>query len=163
MALLFWNFNGYRSHFGDLQLLLVDHQPLFSCLQKMPLLPEHHLHLRGYACYRKDTDDGLCAHGGVVILVHDSVHSQDIALQSILPVVATKVTKTHLSFIVCSLYLPSVCPYLQLTSLACFLNSQSPSLSLVTSMSTIPSETLVGHLRVVHFLSNYFLLIISFF
>ena len=106
MALLSWNLYGYRSHFEDLQLLLVDYQPLFSCLQERHLLPEHHLHLCGYAWYQKDTDDGLRAHSGVAILVHDSVHLQEIARQSTLPVVAVKVTMTHLSFIVCSLYLP---------------------------------------------------------
>ena len=50
--------------------------------------------------------DGLRAHAGVAILVHDSIHSQEIALQSTLSVVAVKVTMTHISFIVCSLYLP---------------------------------------------------------
>ena len=64
----------------------------------------------------KDTHDRLCIHGSVAILVHNFVHSQEIALQSTLPVVAVKVTITHLSFIVCSLYLP----YLQLTSLNLF-------------------------------------------
>ena len=75
------------------------------CLQETHLLPEHHLHLRRYACYRNDTDDGLHAHSGVAILVHDSVHSQEIALQFLLPVVAVRVTMTYLSFIVCSLYI----------------------------------------------------------
>ena len=78
----------------------------FLKLQETHLLPEHHLHVRGHACYRKDTVDGLRAHSGVAIHVHDSIHSQEIALQSTLPVVAVKVTITHLSFIVCSLYLP---------------------------------------------------------
>ena len=94
--------NGYRSYFEELQLLSVDHKPLFLCLQVTYLLPEHHLRLCGYVCSRKDTVDGFHAHGGVAILVHDSIHSQEIAL----PVVAIKVTMTHLSFIVCSLYLP---------------------------------------------------------
>ena len=71
-------------------------------------MPEDQLRLRGYICYRQDTVDGLGAHGGVVSLIHDSIHSQEIALQSTLPVVAVKVTMTHLSFIVCSLYLPPV-------------------------------------------------------
>ena len=105
MALLSCNLNGYRSHFEDLQLLLVDHKPLFSCLQETHLLPEHRLYLRGYACYQKNIDVGLSAHGGVSILFHDSVHSQGIALQSTLPVLAIKVTMTHLPFIVRSLYL----------------------------------------------------------
>ena len=105
MALLSWNLNGYRSHFEELQLLLVDHKPLFLCLQETHHLPERHLHLRGYACYWKDTDDSLYVHGGVAILVHNSIHSQGIALQSTLPVVTAKVTMTHLSFLLCSLYL----------------------------------------------------------
>ena len=60
------------------------------------VLPEHHLCLHGYVSYRKDTVDGLHAHGGVAILVHNSIHLQEIALQSTLPVVAVKVTMTHL-------------------------------------------------------------------
>ena len=106
MILLSWNLIGYRSHFEELQLLSVDHKPTFLCLQETHLLPEHHLRLRGYVCYRKDTVDGLHANGGVAILVHDSIHSQEIAFQSTLPVVAVKINMTHLSFIVCSLYLP---------------------------------------------------------
>ena len=106
MALLSWNLNGYRSHFEELQLLSVDHKPPILCLQEAHLLPEHHLRLRGYVCYRKDTADGLHAHGGVAILVHESIHSQEIALQSTLPVVADKLIMTHLSFILSSLYLP---------------------------------------------------------
>ena len=106
MALLSWNLNGYRSHFEELQLLSVDHKPPFVCLQETHLLPEHHLRVHGYVCYRKDTVDDLRAHGGVAIDVHDSIHSQGISLQSTLPVVAVKETMTHLPFIVCSLYLP---------------------------------------------------------
>ena len=106
VALLSWNLNGYRSHFTDLQLLLVEHQPLFSCLQETQLLPEQRLHLCGYVCYLKDTDDDLHAHSGVAILVHNSIHLLEIGLQSTLPVIAVKVTMSHLSFIVCSLFLP---------------------------------------------------------
>ena len=84
----------------------MEHQPLFSYLQETHLLPEHRLHIRGYVCYRKDTDDGLRAHGGVAILAHDSIHLQEIGLQSTLPVVAVKVTMSHLSFQLCSSYLP---------------------------------------------------------
>ena len=81
---------GYRSHFEELQLLPVYHKPPFLCLQETHLLPEHHLRLRGYVCYRKDTVGGLCAHGGVAILVHDSIHSQEIALQSTLQLLPSK-------------------------------------------------------------------------
>ena len=70
-----WNLNVYRSYFEELQLLSVDHKPPFWFLQETHLLPEHHLRLREYVCYRKDTVDGLCALGGVAILVHDSIHS----------------------------------------------------------------------------------------
>ena len=69
-------------------------------------MPEHHLHVRGYVCYWKDTDDGFCAHGDVAILVHNSIHLQEITLQSTLPAVAVKVIMTHLSLIDGSLYLP---------------------------------------------------------
>ena len=106
MALLSWNLNGYRSHFEEQRLLSVDRKPLFLCLQETHLLPEHLLRLRGYVCYRKDTVAGVHAHGGVAILVHDFIHSQEIALPSILPVLSVKVTMTHLSFMVCSFYLP---------------------------------------------------------
>ena len=41
-----------------------------------------------------------------VLLVYDSIHSQEIALQFTLPVVAVKVTMPHPSFILCFLYLP---------------------------------------------------------
>ena len=99
MALLSWNLNGYRFDFEDLQLLLVDHKPLFLCLHEIHILSEHHLHFRGYTCYWNDTDNDLHAHGGVAILVHDSVYLQEIALQSPLPVVAVRVTMTHLSFL----------------------------------------------------------------
>ena len=101
-----WDFYGYCSHFEELQLLLVDHKTLFSYQKETHLLPEHNLYLCGYACYQNDTDDGLCAHGVIAILVHDYVHSEEIALQSTLPVVAVRVNMTHLSFIVYSLYLP---------------------------------------------------------
>ena len=105
MALLSWDLNAYRSHFEDLQLLLEEYQHLFSCLQETHHLPEHHLHLRGYFCYQKDTDYGLRAHGGVAILVHDIIQSQGFTLQYTLPVVAVKVTVSYLSFLL-FLYLP---------------------------------------------------------
>ena len=143
MALLSWNLNGYHSHFEEVLLLLVDHNPLFLCLQETHLLPEHHQRLRGYACYRKYTAHGLHAHCGAAILVHNSIHSQEISLQSTLPVVAVKVTMTHLSFIVCSLYLPPGQPLYATDLFNLFLNSQPPSSSLITSMPTIHSGALV--------------------
>ena len=127
------------------------------------LLSENRLHLRGYVCYRKDTVDGLGAHGHAPIIVHDSIHSKEIALKSTLPVVADKVTKTDLSFVLCFCIFLLVSPYLQPTSLTCFSNSQPPSSSMVTSMPTTPSGALVGPVREGCFLRNYFLLIISFF
>ena len=163
MALLSWNLNGYRSHFEEVLLLLVDHNPLFLCLQETHLLPEHHLRLRGYVCYRKDIVDVLRAHGGVAILVHDSIHSQEIALQSTLRVVAVKVTITHLSFIVCSLYLPPAQPLSATDLFDLFSKLPTPSSSLVTSMPTIHSGALVSPVRELHLLSNSFLLLIPFF
>ena len=164
MALLSWNLNGYFSHFEEQQLLSVDRKPLFLCLQETYILPEHLLRLSRYVCYRKDTVARVHAHGGVTVLVHDSIDSQEIALQSTLPVVAVKVTMTNFSLIVCSLYLPpGQLLSAKLTSLICFPNSQPPSSLLVTSMPTIRSGALVGPVREVHFLSNSFLLIISFF
>ena len=75
-------------------------------------MPEHHLRLRGCVCYWKDTVDGFHAHVGVAILVHDSVHSQGIALESTLPVVAVKVTMTpffHSLFFVSSTWSAPLC------------------------------------------------------
>ena len=86
--------------------------------------------LRGYACYWKDTDDGLRVHDGVTILVHDSIHSQEIAFQSTLPVVSVNVTMTHLSFIVCSFYLHP-CQPLSATNL-------------IDLFSELPSPFMVG-------------------
>ena len=163
LALFSWNLNGYRSHFVELQLVLVNHKPLFLSLQETHLLQEHHVRLHEYACYQKDPVYGLRCHGGAAILVHDSIHSQEIALQSTLPVVAVKVTMTQISFIACFSVFLLVNPYLKLTSLTCFPNSQPPSSSLMTSMPTIHSWALVGPVREVHFLSNYILLIISLF
>ena len=68
-------------------------------------MPEHLLYLRGYTFYRYDTDHGLRVHGGAVIFVQDSVHLQEIALQSTLPVVSINIILSHLSFIAYSLYL----------------------------------------------------------
>ena len=163
MTLLSWNFNGYRSHFEELQLLSVDHKPPFLCLQERHLLPEHHLHLRGYVCYRKDPVDGLRAHGGVAILVHDSIHSQDIALPSTLPVVAIKVTMTYLSFIVCSFYLPPGQPLSATDLFDLFSELPTPFIIVGDFNAHNSPGALVGPVREVHFLSNCFLLIFSFF
>ena len=148
MALLSWNLNGYRFHFADLQPLLVEHQPLSSCLQETHLLPEHCIHLCGYVCYRKDTDDDLYAHGGFAILAHDFVHSPEIKLQSTLPVVAVKVTMPHLSFIaLCDLFSKLPTPFVVIGDF----NAHTPS------------GALIGPVREGHFSRNYILLIISLF
>ena len=159
MALLSWNLNSFRPHFEDLHLLMVELQPLFSCLQDTHLLPEHHLYLHRYACYRNDTDDGFHAHNGIAILVHYSVHSQEIALQSILPVVAFKVKMILLSLIVCSLYLPPGQPFSATDLLDLFSELPTPFIivgdlndhnSIWGSSRTCQSGALLGPLLLAH-------------
>ena len=40
MGLYSWKLSDYHSHIEELQILLVDHKPLFLCLQETHLLPE---------------------------------------------------------------------------------------------------------------------------
>ncbi len=103
---LSWNLNGLRAHSEELKLIISRHKPFIVCLQETHLLPLHPLSLRGFNIYRFDHDDGLRAHGGVAVLIRDSLFSEEHNVRTDLQTVCVRVHLPSFSFTVCSIYIP---------------------------------------------------------
>lgn len=102
-----WNMQGFRSHYADLRTLLAHTNAVIMCLQETRMPTSIPLPPRGFQMYHKAGPPGRDSldHGGVAILVKNSIGHTHHPLQTGLQAVAIR---CHLDrqYTVCSLYLP---------------------------------------------------------
>ena len=107
MALVSWNINGYRTHHPELRILIRKFSPLIIiCVQETKLRPIHSLILKDYTVHRKDVEDGIHAHGGVAILIHKTIFSKAISLNTELQAICVQITLADYTFCICNIYFP---------------------------------------------------------
>lgn len=95
-----------RANFTSLQRLLYVKTPVLACLQETKLSPGVIKNVNGYSVLRRDLTSNTVAHGGVALLVHNSIPSVPLTLRSSLQAVAAKVDLGQIQCTVCCLYLP---------------------------------------------------------
>ncbi len=144
---LSWNLNGLRAHSEELRLIISRHKPFIVCLQETHLLPLHPLSLRGFNIYRFDQDDGLRAHGGVAVLIRDSLFSEEHNVRTDLQTVCVRVHLPSFSFTVCSIYIPPGQVVSQEELEDVFSQLPAPFLLRGILMPTIPSGVARGPAR----------------
>lgn len=105
MSILQWNCNGFHAHLGELQTITNQIQPQIICLQETRLHTHHKSKLNGFTIYRKDRYNPANASGGVAILVHSSLLSQQLNIQTDLEVIAITTFLPN-KITVASIYLP---------------------------------------------------------
>ncbi len=103
--------------------------------------------LRGFNIYRFDQDDGLRAHGGVAVLIRDSLFSEEHNVRTDLQTVCVRVHLPSFSFTVCSIYIPPGQVVSQRNSKMFFLSCPPPFLLRGILMPTIPSGVARGPAR----------------
>ncbi len=89
-------------HSEVLRLINSRHRPSIAYLQETHLLPHRPLCLHDFSTYRFDQDDELRAHGGVAVLIRDSLFSEEHNVR-------TDRQTVHLpsfSLTVCNIYIP---------------------------------------------------------
>ena len=100
-----WNCRGLRPNFYELNLLVVNHNPLAVCLQETFLKDTDNIIVRGFNLYHKFHETENSASGGVSILVNENVPQSIVTLNTTLQAVAVNVT-AHKTITICSVYLP---------------------------------------------------------
>lgn len=99
-----WNINSVITKLPFLQLMCKELTPHIICLQETKLLPSKTFFLKNYKIYRKDNLPAVNASGGVMIAVHNSIHSESFPLNTLYQAVAATVY-TPAPITICSLYL----------------------------------------------------------
>src|SRR5277367_3901268 len=106
-SFLQWNCRGIREKKNELSDLVFRYQPNIICLQETKLRDTVDFRLSNYIVHRKDNsdDDDVTAHGGVAILVKNSLSCSLCRLNTDLQAIAVKVFIGRLIYI-CCIYLP---------------------------------------------------------
>lgn len=104
--ILQWNINGLINHCGELQTILADKSPFCVCLQETHMKPNTCFSLRGYQCFRKDTQPIYRAQGGVATFVKINIPAYNIPLRTNLQAVAVSI-ESPIKATICNVYLPN--------------------------------------------------------
>ena len=103
MSVLQWNINGYYTKYEELRQLLVRDNISVACLQECRFGDQVQKPPRGFSLY--STAGPNAAHGGVVMLVHNSRPQHPLTLQTALQVTAVQV-QLNKKYTICSIYIP---------------------------------------------------------
>ena len=90
-SILQWNCRGLRSSTPELQALIRSQRPRVACIQETKLRPEFRLAIKGFSVFRKDLAVDTIAHGGVMILVLNTVPVRRVELRSPLQAVVVRI------------------------------------------------------------------------
>jgi exonuclease III/ribonuclease HI len=103
--ILQWNIRGFSIKKEEIRQLVSKFNPLVLCLQETHFKPTDAPVLRNHDFYRYDHVAGQRAQGGVATAIHNSLHSEAVALTTPLQAVAVKI---HLRspITICNVYLP---------------------------------------------------------
>ena len=101
-----WNLRGFRANHAELHTLAAAKTPAVIALQETKLKPEHTCNVNHYKSYRFDQPSTAVAHGGVALLVHNSVASYSYRLRTDLQAVAATVDLRQFKVTVVSIYMP---------------------------------------------------------
>ena len=106
-SIIHWNLQSYRTHFEDLKLLIHDFFPACVCLQETLIRHSSTFPPSQYGIFTSTVSRNDLHERGSAILVHKSVHSTIVPLQTNLQAVAVRL-RLRREYTVCSLYLPHV-------------------------------------------------------
>ena len=88
-----WNIRSIQANREELQVLFRDFNPSVVCLQETLLKDTSNVGFRNYSLYhRPGTENNGTFHGGVVILVNNSVAHKSVPLNTNLQAVAARVS-----------------------------------------------------------------------
>lgn len=99
-TLIQWNINGLKCHNNELTLLKCNYKPSIIALQETHLKPNEEFKLRGFKVIRKDHDNSSSnenARLGIALLIHLSIYSEEIILNTNLQAIAVKTTSAFMS------------------------------------------------------------------
>lgn len=86
--------------------ILLRRRPLIACLQETKLAASTHINITNYTLHRKDLASNTVAHGGVAVLVHNSIPSVPLGLTTDLQAAAVTTELGRTRITICSLYIP---------------------------------------------------------
>ena len=103
--ILQWNCNGLRGHRVELELIISKYAPSVVCLHETMLTPgiENYMTFKGYKTYYKSNING---HGGVGILVKNTIPQSPVNINTNLQARAVCVTIKRKAYNICSIYTP---------------------------------------------------------
>lgn len=107
MCIIQWNANGLYAHLPELQQMISKFSPYYVCIQESRLNTSTNFHLKNFTIYRRDRGKAQIASGGVATLVHNSIHAEQIILNTEIEAVAvTTVVPNMYKITLCNIYLP---------------------------------------------------------
>lgn len=106
--ILQWNCNGYFSKLNNLKILIQQFYPCIICIQESRLIPKNKVSLNTYTAYRHDyiSRNHYTGSNGVITLVHKSLYSSPLPLNTDLQAVAVNVFHPNFGYVsVCNVYI----------------------------------------------------------
>ncbi|XP_030246512.1 uncharacterized protein LOC108658168 [Drosophila navojoa] len=97
-----WNINGYTNNYSELQTLIEKHTPLILSLQETHIIHPKSIPIPNN--YTLITKNSSPSHGGVALLIHNSLQTREICLNGGFDVVCAEL-KSNLKFRVISAYI----------------------------------------------------------
>ena len=98
-----WNCRGIKANREDIELIIQKYSPAAICLQETLLKPNQKPTFKHYTAYYKSTING---HGGVCILVKNSIIQSQIIFQADIQAVAVCISIEKKSYTIASVYAP---------------------------------------------------------
>ena len=106
-GILQWNCRGLKPNLLELNVLMQTHNPMIICLQETYLEPNFIPSVSNYIYYNSYAKtSGTKVHGGVSILIHNSIPQSMVNIQTSLQAVVIRATYSNHTISICSLYLP---------------------------------------------------------
>ena len=102
-----WNCRGFEANRQELDMLVQKYNPYIICLQETLIKGDNKLSFKYYKNYDKagTIDAEGRYHGGVAVLVKESIPQSDIKLTTNLQAIAARVTLNS-PVTICSIYIP---------------------------------------------------------
>ena len=103
--LIKWNCQGIRNKKDEILEMIQLYKPAVIALQETILWQNTEFCIPNYSMYKEDGYYNNTPHGGIAILIHQSIPYQEIALQTTFQAVVVRVLLNQL-ITICSIYIP---------------------------------------------------------
>jgi ribonuclease HI len=103
-SIIQWNLQGLRNKKYEILELIDKHHPYVLALQETKLWKSNNFTIPNYNCIRRDGHLNRTPHGGVALLIHDTIPYNEIQINSPIQAIACRTTFGTTTLTICSLY-----------------------------------------------------------